>query len=209
MSPDDRAVTPPAARPHARATPAVRARRLVGDGLALAVVVVALLAGQAVHGAVDAVAEPARDVRAAAGGLADDLRAGADRVDGAPLVGDALAEPLTGAASRADAVATASGDGVARIERLADVLRAAVVGVPLVGAVAARVLPRLRRRRQRAAVDALAARPGGDRLLALRALVAGAPDEVLALHPDPVGAWAAGDPVLVRALVDLERRAHA
>jgi hypothetical protein len=60
--------------------------------------------------------------------------------------------------------------------------------------------------RRAAAARSLASTPGGTELLALHALSTRKPASLLATHPDPVAAWRAGDPRVVRQLADLALR---
>lgn len=186
--------------------PGRRAAQVAADVVAAVLVVVCVLLGRALTAAVRAVADPARSFTAGAGGLAEQLRGAGSRVEGTPLVGDDLSAPLLAAADRAGDLASAGQAQVASVERWATGagVTLALVGILLVALVW--LVPRLRWARRAAAAARLRGRPGGDRLLALRALQTAPAGELLAVDPDPAGAWSAGDPAVVRALAAVHLR---
>lgn len=180
--------------------PGRRAAQFAADGAWAVLVVGSVLVGRAVTSAVGAVADPARSFTSGAGGLAEQLRGAGTRVDGAPLVGDELAAPLLAAAERAGDLAGAGRAQVASVERWATGAGVAVALAGIVLVTALWLLPRLRWARRAAQARRLRGRPGGDRVLALRALQSAPAADLLAVHPDPAGAWNSGDPAVVAAL---------
>ena len=60
--------------------------------------------------------------------------------------------------------------------------------------------------RRASSTRSLLALPGGDDLLALRALTGRDPKAALAVSPDPVAAWRTGEPDVVRRLADVALR---
>ncbi|QHT57094.1 hypothetical protein GXP71_14065 [Cellulomonas sp. H30R-01] len=194
--------------PRLYATPGPTLRRQVtGDVVALVVVAAAVWLAVRVHGAVWHLADPVRSIGSGADGIADQLAAGRDGVADVPLVGEPLSAPLDGASDGAAAIAAASYEQVQAVERLALVLAVAVVAVPLLVALVARIGPRVRWWRLTRDVRRLssAGRPG-DRVLALRALTSAAPRDLLAVHPDPAAAWGDDDAPVVRDLAALHLR---
>jgi len=186
--------------------PARRARQLAADAAWAVLVVASVLLGWAVAAGVRAVADPARSFTTGAGGLAEQLRGAGSRVEGTPLVGDDLSAPLLAAADRAGDLAAAGRAQVASVERWAT---GAGVAVALTGVVLVTLVwlvPRVRWARRAAAARRLQGRPGGERLLALRALQSAPAGDLLAVDADPAGAWNAGDPVVVRALAAVHLR---
>jgi len=186
--------------------PGRRAAQVAADVVAAVLVVVCVLLGRALTAAVRAVADPARSFTAGAGGLAEQLRGAGSRVEGTPLVGDDLSAPLLAAADRAGDLAAAGQAQVASVERWAT---GAGVTVALVGVLVVTLLwlvPRARWARRAAGARRLQGRPGGERLLALRALQSAPARDLLAVDPDPAGAWSTGDPVVVRALAAVHLR---
>lgn len=199
------------------ASPARRARQLAADlGVALWAVV-CVITGVAVHGAVVALADPARSLARGADGLGDQLGGAADAAGRVPLVGDELAAPLSGASGSALDVATASTDLATTIGHLGLVLGLAVAVLPVLLVVAVWLPVRLRFARRAGAARAwLEGDDGGEgasaaavartELLAWRAL-GSQPLEALALvSGDPLGDLRHGDARTTAALADLERR---
>ena len=205
------------------ASPARRARQVAADLGVLAWAVVCVVAGVVVHGAVVALADPARSLARGADGLGDQLGGAADAAGRVPLVGDELAGPLSGASGSALDVATASTELASTIAHLALVLGLAVALLPVLLVVAVWLPVRLRFARRAGTAAAWlegASVGGGDdgvdhggsaaartELLAWRAL-GSQPLGVLArVSGDPVGDLRRGDPSTTAALADLERRA--
>lgn len=192
-------------RPYA-AAPGRRSAQLLADAGVVVAAVVCSVAGRAVHDAVDSLAAPGQRLQSGAGGLADSLRRAARSAGDLPFVGDDLSRPLSGAGGSADQLAAAGGSFTASVHHLASVLGLVVGLLPFLVVLALWLPPRLRFAVRAGAGAQVAATPTGADLLALRAL-ATQPLGVLArLDDDPVAAWRRGDPAVVRALADLERR---
>jgi len=198
------------------ASPARRARQVAADLGVLAWAVVCVVTGVAVHGAVVALADPARSLARGADGLGDQLGGAADAAGRVPLVGDELAAPLSGASGSALDVATAGTELATTIGHLALVLGLAVALLPVLLVVAVWLPVRLRFAR-RAGTAAAWMSGGSDdgegggaeartELLAWRAL-GSQPLGVLArVSADPLGDLRRRDPRTTAALADLERR---
>ncbi|WP_124342166.1 hypothetical protein [Cellulomonas algicola] len=194
--------------PRLYATPSpILRRQVVGDLVALVVVAASVWLAVRVHAAVWHLADPVRSIGSGADGIADQLAAGRDGVAVVPLVGEPLSAPLDGASDGAAAIAAASYEQVQAVERLALVLAVAVVAVPLLVALVARLSPRVRWWRGTHDLRLLSSvGPQGDRVLALRALTSAAPRDLLAVHPDPAAAWGDDDAPVVRDLAALHLR---
>ncbi|MGQ7295097.1 hypothetical protein [Quadrisphaera sp. KR29] len=198
------------------ASPARRARQVTADVAVLVWAVVCVVTGVVVHGAVAALADPARSLSRGAGGLSDQLGGAADAAGRVPLVGDELASPLTGASGSAGDLATAGADLAATIGHLATVLGLAVAVLPVLLVVALWLPVRLRFARRagaaRAWLDGDADVQGETRrsrteLLAWRALASQPLSALAAVSPDPLADVRRGDPRATQALAALERRA--
>jgi len=186
--------------------PAARARQVVGDVVAVAVVVLAVVAGVAVAGAISALAEVGRTVERAGAGLQGTLADAAEALDGLPLVGGAASAPFTSASGAGATLVDAGRQQQELVGQLALVAGLAVALVPVLVVLrswGARRLAFVRRARD---VRRLAAGPGGDDLLALRALAGQEARVLRSVADDPVGGWRRGDPATVRALADLALR---
>ena len=86
------------------------------------------------------------------------------------------------------------------------VLGLVVALAPILSVVAVWAALRWRFARRAGATALLATSPGGQHLLALRALAGRPLHELVAVSDDPVAAWDAEDPDVTRALADLETR---
>ncbi|WP_369068284.1 hypothetical protein [Kineococcus terrestris] len=179
---------------------------MVADAAWLVLVALAVACGRAVHRAVSALGDPARGFAAGADDLAGRLRDAGERVAGAPLVGDEVAAPLTGAADAAASLGAAGAEQAEAAARLALTLGLLTALVPALALTALWLGARLRWRRRAGRALRLARAPGGDELLALRALAVLPAEQLLGAHPDPSAAWRRGDPAAVRALADLHLR---
>jgi hypothetical protein len=178
-----------------------RTAQQLADGLVALWILLWLWIGETVHGVVQKLAAPGRELEQAGDGLAGGLTGAADRADELPVVGGALRSPLDAAADAGNAVARA---GVAQQEAvgtLALVLAVVLAGLPIVLALLLWLPGRLRWRRDASAASKLRT---DVELLALRA-AASQPLHVLAqLGPEPVTRWRRGEAGAAEALAALE-----
>jgi hypothetical protein len=193
-------------RPYAR-NPLRLLLQLSADVLVLAWTAGWIWLARLVHDGLLALASAGFTMRNGAGGLESSLDRARDGVHQVPLAGAALAAPLGTAGSAAGQVASA---GRAFGDRLTSAALPVAIALALAGALPI-VLPwlaaRCRYARRAGATQALLRHPGGQRLLALRAMAGRAPSRLLTVHPDPVQAWSDGDPEVTAALASLELRA--
>jgi hypothetical protein len=165
------------------------------------------LIGRAVHTAIEAFAAVGRQVEGGANGIAGNLDSAGNGAGKIPLVGDTVSKPLQAAGGAARDLAGAGHGLDERATTLAIVLALAVAIPPALAVAVPWLLLRLRFARRAGAAAALASTPGGDRLLALRALTNRPLNRVLTVGDDPVEAWRTGDPETIRLLAALELRA--
>jgi len=193
-------------RPYAQ-SPVRLMLQVVADLLAVAWTAAWIWIAVAVHAGLATLGSAGFRLRDGAGGIASGLGHAGSEVRRTPLVGDALAAPLGSAGSAAGTVADA---GQQFGDRLTGAALPVAVAVAIAGAVPF-VLPwlaaRWRYARRAGATAALLGQPGGQRLLALRAMAGRPAPRLLAIDPDPVAAWERGDPQLTAALAALELRA--
>ncbi len=182
------------------------ALRLRQQALDLGVLVwcwVFLRLGQRVHETVLALQEPGRQLQSAGSDLGGSLGSAAERAGSAPLVGDALREPLDAAARASRAVSDAGAAGQDAVAALALVLALVVALLPI-GYVLARWLPhRVGYAREASAANAMR---GDVELLALRAAATLPLHRLARLGDEPVGRWRRGEPGAAEALAELELR---
>jgi hypothetical protein len=168
-----------------------RARALVGDLVAVALLLLFAWAGLKVHGAVDKLAVLGEGVQASGGVVEDGFNSAADAVDGTPVVGDEIADGLRSAGEGSGGEVVDLGEqGEEGAHDLANVLGFVTFGLPAV-LVLAYWLPRRidQVRRLRAASRVLGDQDTLERrrLLAMRAAFSLPYGQLLAYTRDPLG----------------------
>jgi len=186
--------------------PLARTAQLTADAIALAAIVISIVLGVAVGGLIAGFADFGRQVETVGTDLERTMSDAADTLGDVPLVGDGIRSPFDTASDAGGSLAEAGREQQEAVGRGALVAGLLVALVPV--AVIARywLTRRVRFARRAAEAARLAAAPGGLDLLALRALAARRPAELLAVDPDPTGAWRRADPAAVRALAALTLR---
>jgi hypothetical protein len=180
--------------------------QVLADAALLVWVVAWVQVARAVDRAVRGLAQPGYAVQSGAGKLAGNLRDAGQGVAGLPLVGHPLGAPLTSAGGQAGDVADAGRELGDRITASALPVSLVVLAVAVVPVVLVWATLRGRFAVRAGACAALARRPGGDDLLALRALATRSPRRLAAMGPDLVGRWRREEPDTVRRLAELELR---
>lgn len=186
--------------------PARRKRQVFGDVAAALWVGVSLWLGDQVDDAVDAVATEVRAVDDAGRALAGGLSRAGDALDGAPLVGDAVASPFYGAADSAGDFGQAWADAAASIDAVGTWL-----GVTTALVLVLLVLPwhlprRIAFARSASTVDrALRTGEGAEDLLALRALARQPVERLLRTAPNAAHGWRTRDPATIARLAAWEK----
>src|SRR6202012_3335417 len=166
-----------------------------------------VLVGFAVHDAIATIADAGREVENGSKGIAGNLASAGHGAQHIPLVGDAVAKPLTAASDAAMNIASAGHSLDTTASWLAVLLALAVASPPILAVTMPWLFLRLRFFRRKWTVTALASTAAGQQLLALRALANRSPAKLAAVSADPGGAWPHGDPITIRALAALELRA--
>ena len=174
--------------------PSRRASTLVRDLLTVALLFLLAWIALKVHDAVDRLAVLGQGVNEAGSSIEDGFGTAAEAVDGAPLVGDELAEGLRTAGEESGGnVAGLGREGEEKTHQLADILGLVTFGVPaaflLLRAVPARVA---QIRRLTDAERVLTAGDAPDRLVAMRAAFALPYGQLLQHTRDPLGDLEAG-----------------
>ena len=188
-------------------TPARLTSQLFSDAVVIVWTTIWVFVGMAVHSAVATIAKFGYQVESGANGVAGNLDSAGDRVDGFPLIGEALASPLTGAGNAAREIAEAGQSLGVTAAWLAWLLALAVAAPPILALMMPWLFLRIRFFRRKWTVVTLASTVAGEQLLALRALANRPLTKLAAISADPVGAWRSQDPVAIRGLAALELRA--
>jgi hypothetical protein len=190
-----------------------RARALVGDLVAVALLLVFAWAGLKVHDAVDNLAVLGEGVQASGGVVEDGFEAAADAVDGTPVVGDEIADGLRSAGEGSGGEVVDLGEqGEEGARDLANVLGFVTFALPALLVLVIWLPGRVGQiKRLRAASQVL--RDGESeerrRLLAMRAAFALPYGQLLAHTRDPLGDLESGryDALVAAALEDAGLRA--
>lgn len=160
----------------------------------------------AVDDAVRSVGDVGYRVQGGAAGIRTGLDNAADQAGQVPLVGDTFGKPFSAAGGAAQTIADAGRDLGDRITGLALPLALVVALAPVLSVVLLWLPARYRFARRAGETAALAAVPGGQRLLALRALATRPVHDIARISPDAVEAWRTDDPDVVARLAALEQR---
>lgn len=188
------------------ATPWRTARQVTSDVFVLVWTIGWWLVSRAAHGAIAAIAGPARRTGGAAQKMAEDFRSAAESVGSVPGAGSSLRAPFDQAADSMLTVAASANDQVLAIERVADLVGVLTVAIPVLIVVVFWLPVRLRfminARASRRYIDATADLD----LFALRAMVTQPMPVLAAISDDPVRAWRDGDRSVITALADVELR---
>jgi hypothetical protein len=171
--------------------PSRRASTLARDLLTVALLVLLAWIALKVHDAVDRLAVLGQGVNEAGSSIEEGFGTAADAVDGAPLVGDDLADGLRAAGEGSGGnVAGLGREGEDKTHRLADILGLVTFFVPatfLVLSVVPARIAQVRRLMEAERVLLQEATPERQRLIAMRAAFALPYGQLLAHTRDPLG----------------------
>jgi len=181
-----------------------RTRQLVGDVLLVVWIAVWVKFALAVRDATLTLAEPGQQIAEAGGGLAEKLRDAGETVGSVPLLGDEVRTPFDGAGDAAEGLAGAGDAQVEAVNQLALWLGLAVAAIPILVMLVVYLPGRIRFAREAIAGQRFIDAAADLDLFALRAMARQPLHRLARISDDPAGAWRRGDPVVVRALADLE-----
>ncbi len=184
-------------------TPAARTRQLTSDLFVVLWIALWVWLAMWLHDVIMLLAGPGERLEEAGNGLSENLTGAGDRVSDVPLIGDALASPLEGAASAADQISQAGQTTQDVVGTVALWLSVAFAAMPIVLVVLLWLPLRLRFAQQASAAAALR---GDLELFALRALQNRPLHELARISPYPSRALR-DDPAALRALAAMEMRA--
>ncbi|MCR6713290.1 MAG: hypothetical protein NVV57_11640 [Demequina sp.] len=184
-----------------------RTRQLIWDLIALALIALWIWIGVKVHDAIAQLGVVGDKMAGVGTSLNGDLTSMADKLGSVPVIGGGIRAPFESAADAANSITEAGEWQRETVDHLALIASIALVIAPIVAILALWLIPRLLWVRRAYLTAAVAAAPGGEDLLALRALVTRPMAELLTVHPDPANAWRAGDRAAISALAGAQRRA--
>lgn len=186
--------------------PARRTRQIIADVLVLLWVVIWVRAGFAVRDTVLGALGPARSLEAAGDSLQGSLADVAARVEGIPLLGEAISTPFDAAAAAGETMRQAGADLVAYVDRTALIVGVTTALLPVVLVVLPWLLFRIAFARRARALTLLLASEDPLDLLALRALATQPVGTLTRVSPTPAHDWRIGRPDVVARLAALELR---
>jgi hypothetical protein len=180
------------------------ALQLLADVLAIGWLVLCVLVALTAQEIVLRLQDPARTLAGAGDAIRGAFDDAARTAQEVPFVGDDLALALGAGTGAGESLAAA---GREQMETIAALALGTAIGIVLIGALPVLLawLP-LRVRYARAAGSAIAMRAVDTDLLALRAMTRRPVRRLLAVCPDPAGAWRRDDRDAVRGLAVLELR---
>ena len=186
--------------------PGAGMRQFVTDLLVVAWVAFWIWASSWVYSKVLTLAVPGQKIENAGVGMAGGLTDASSTAGSVPVVGSQLSAPFNKAAAAANALADAGRAQQGAVHNLAIALVVLVLIVPLSLVLLGWLPLRLRWIRRASVAVTLRSRPGGQDLLALRALTRQPLRRLLKIHADPATAWRDGDATAMRSLAQLELR---
>ncbi len=186
--------------------PRHRARQIIADAVALAVVILSIVIAVTVVEAIRALGSFGRDLERAGESFAGNLADAGEQLGGVPLVGESIRVPLDEAAGAGEAVAQAGRDQQALVESVAVGTGWVLVLMPMIALALLWLIPRLLFARRSGLLRRMLAAGLTADTLAARAIARQPLTRLAGIHPDPAAAWRAGDTRVVRDLAALELR---
>ena len=184
-----------------------RTAQIVADAVAVIVVIVAIVVGIAVRNTIAALGGVFVNLQDAGVGFESTMGEIGESLGGVPLIGDGIRGTFDQAAGAGVAIADAGRAGQAVVETIATVTGLGFALLPIAIVLLVWLWPRIRFVRRSAETRALLRLDDGEQLLALRALDGARAAELARISPQPLSAWRAGEPAVVRSLAALEARA--
>lgn len=184
-----------------------RTLQIVGDVVALVVLVVGILTAVWIYQAIVALQAVGRDMAQSGSGFAATMSDVGDDLSGVPLIGDGIRAPFDAASRAGDTLAGAGESWQSGVAALAGLVGWTVAGIVVLVVVLGWIGPRIVGAVRRARLASLAASPTSVDLLALRALARRPAHLIARLDADAVAAWRRGDRDVIRRLAALELKA--
>ncbi|GAA3272724.1 hypothetical protein Dvina_46490 [Dactylosporangium vinaceum] len=181
-------------------------RQLLTDVFVVVWVYAWVRIGMALFDLIQKLAVPGQKLEGAGDGLASNLNAAGDKINGIPGVPDSVAAPFKNAANAASSLANAGREQQDIVNDLAWVLSLVVAVLPILFLVGIWLALRVRWVRRAGNAARLRNVSAGRDLLALRALATQPLKRLVKVDPEIASLWRRGDPEAVEALARLELR---
>ncbi|MBN9607628.1 MAG: hypothetical protein J0G30_13575 [Actinomycetales bacterium] len=186
--------------------PARATRQILGDVIALLIVIGAIVVGVVVGGVISGFAVVGENLRDAGSGFRETMAEVGDTLGEVPVIGGGIRGPFDAASGAGGSISDAGQGIVDLVHAIAVFAGIATALGPILVVVAVWVIPRLVRARRAGQARDLAASPDGAELLALRALASRPVRELTSVDRRPLEAWRQGDRGAIRGLAQLELR---
>ncbi|WP_375400286.1 hypothetical protein [uncultured Amnibacterium sp.] len=186
---------------------ASRTYQIVGDVVAILVVVVGIVLGVTLHNAIDALKQVGANVESSGSDFSKTMGDIGRQLGGVPLIGSGIKAPFDAAGNAGTTLAQAGSNWQEGIERLATLVGWTVALLVLLLVLVGWVRPRLVGAIKRGILARLARRSPDLDLLAFRALANQPAAAVARVDPNAVTAWRRGDIEVIQRLAALELRA--
>jgi Na+(H+)/acetate symporter ActP len=181
-----------------------RTRQIIGDVVALGLIVGWSWLGIAVYTLVRGFAEFGQKMEEAGKGLSTTMSEAGTTLSSVPLIGREISAPFD-LASRAGVSLEAAGqDQQLAVNQFALGLGIGIAALPIIMILLLWLVPRIRFARKSGRVKAAVRAGVGIDLLALRALATQQISTLSKIDPDAMAAWRRGDQGVMRALANLE-----
>lgn len=187
--------------------PARRTRQIIWDLLGLAFIVFWVWLGVTVYHGVNELGAVGEQMESVGASLAQNLTDMGDKLGSIPLIGDGIRAPFDAASGGAQNIEQAGKDQQEFINNLAWLVSIGLVIAPILATLCLWLIPRGKFVAAARRIRAVAATPGGDDLLALRALARRSLNELASVGPDVAQGWRRGETEVIAALAALEKRA--
>ena len=185
-----------------------RLAQMTFDPLVAAWAVVWVLVGQWMYALVVALAQPALKLHATGNSFNQTMQQTAAQVRDLPMVGDQLVGAFSSMAGTGSDMASIGWDTSVALQRLAVAMGIATAAAPILIVVIPWLFLRVSFYRRAAAARQFIDADADLDLFALRALANQPMPKLASISDDPVAAWRAGDPIVVRRLASLELRSR-
>lgn len=184
-----------------------RTFQIVGDILAVVVLVAGIVVAVSIHNAIAAFVSIGADVERSGSGFASTMTEIGDSLAGVPLVGGGVRAPFDAASTAGETLAAAGSRWQGGVETLAALTGWTVAALVVLVVVLGWIVPRVSGAVRQSAAARLAASPAAFDLLAFRALATRPVQDVAAVDARAAAAWRRGDSEVIRRLAALELKA--
>jgi hypothetical protein len=184
--------------------PAARTRQVLADLLALAAIAAWVWLGVTLYGLVMRLADFGLGMQDAGSGFSESMKEIGDNLGGVPLIGGGIRSPFDAASDAGSSLERAGLSQQVAVQQLATGLGVGIAALPILMILLVWLAPRIRFARRAGQAKKTVAAGAGVELLALRALATQKLPALVAVDPDPMGAWRRGDEEVMLSLARLE-----